>query len=585
MRENNAAGPPALDDWQGRVHPDDAAALREMWRRALCSPPMALAREFRFRRPDGSERWILMQCFPETATGYVADVPAPPTTTAAAASTASASPAPSAAGVRHERTASQESVVRGLVCAFTDLTAHKQLEVERLQALEEAARTQAQRANEAEQHRREQERLVDIICHEIRNPLNGIINTMDLLKTARDQRMARLVAACAPGAPPLDVPAMIAQLRDEEPLWVAVDLCTQHQRRITDDVLHLSRLSTGYFAVEEREFSLRETVDTSVGMVRAEAESAHVALQVRYGPGSERVHRLAGDPQRISQVLINFLANAIKFTRPAPVRRVTVVVDVYAPPPPPEATAVPPVLPPPPADGDATAAVPVGEEVWVALCVADTGIGMSVEEQTRLFLPFRQANVKTYTTYGGSGMGLFICKAIAELLHGEIRVRSAPGEGSCFMLLVPCRRAEAPAESPPVPSSARTLSRAGSPPAAAATVLTAAPPAAAAAAAATPAPRKYRILGAACQPRARSDTKARPDASPPARARARWLLFALSLPLPHSGGRQRHQPARAPAAAAGGGRRTHRGGDGRERPRGRGHCPRAAGPGPGVYGY
>jgi len=210
-----------LDNWQVRVHPDDAAALREMWSRALCSPPMALAREFRFRRTDGSERWILMQCFPETATGYIADVPVP---TAASDAVASASPAPVAAGVRHERTASQESVVRGLVCAFTDLTVHKQLEMERLQALEEAARTQVQRANEAEQHRREQERLVDIICHEIRNPLNGIINTMDLLKTARDQRMARLVAACLPGAPPLDLPVMIAQLRDEEPLWVAVDL-------------------------------------------------------------------------------------------------------------------------------------------------------------------------------------------------------------------------------------------------------------------------------------------------------------------------------------------------------------------------
>jgi signal transduction histidine kinase len=416
-----------------------------------------------------------------------------PVAATAAAATSGASPTPTAA-------MAAAAGIRGLVCGITDLTEHKRLERARLEALEHASRVQTARADEAEAHQREQERFVDVICHEIRNPLNGIVNNLDLLRTTRERRMAWLASHPAPTA--LEVAACVQELREEEAQWTALDLCAQHQRRITDDVLHFSRLHAGYFSMEERAFALSELVETTVGMVRAAAESARVEIVCTYAPACAEVPRVRSDPQRISQVLLNFISNAVKFTRLAGVRRVHVHADLAMslPPPPPSVVStvaqastptgssdgvtspnatgrrpsrgwisadVSPALPrvhitaPSPAPTTATTATTMdpgdvdagagsanvaqcapGDPLWLTLSVTDTGIGMTTEEQARLFMPFRQANVKTYSTYGGSGMGLFISKAIADLLHGEIRLQSQPGQGTTFSLHVPCARAD-----------------------------------------------------------------------------------------------------------------------------------------------
>jgi signal transduction histidine kinase len=495
------------DDWQQLVHPDDHAALNHAWAQmhqhpattttvaasaSASVPPHAdrmLSHEFRLNRPDGCTVYVYAQGLPDDAPGGALPAAVPGSSAAAATSDedggrrgwwppswwrrrrwgwgahrhtgstledgqgaamainvrTSDGGAPASALSPSHRAPLAAASGGGLVCAFTDLTEHKRIETERVNALQQAAREQAARADEAEAHRREQERFVDVICHEIRNPLNGIVNNVDLLRTARDRRLAWL--ATRPTPTEAELAAWAQELREEEALWSAIDLCTQHQRRITDDVLEISRLHAGYFNVEPRPFVVADMVEACLGMVRASANSARVQLTCTLSPTCAAVPRVVGDAQRVAQVLMNFLTNAIKFTRLATERRVTVTVSMAR-----EvdevmtagrgcaATAATEAMVT--AASHRLATLPPGATVWIAVEVADTGIGMTHEEQARLFLPFRQANIKTYSTYGGSGMGLFISKAIADLLQGEIRVQSQPGSGSCFVLLVPCTTAE-----------------------------------------------------------------------------------------------------------------------------------------------
>jgi signal transduction histidine kinase len=147
------------------------------------------------------------------------------------------------------------------------VTERKRLENERMDALAQTALMQQQRADEAEQFRLAQLRFVDIICHEIRNPLNGIVNNIDMLRQGRAQMKRLLVDS---NLIPADVlPKVLLQLDKEEALWGAIELCITHQvhshcfclpkllitlyqkqRRITDDVLHMSRLQSGRMTIQ-----------------------------------------------------------------------------------------------------------------------------------------------------------------------------------------------------------------------------------------------------------------------------------------------------------------------------------------------
>src|SRR5262249_45350237 len=119
-------------------------------------------------------------------------------------------------------------------------------------------------------------------------------------------------------------------------------------------------------------------------------------------PAPSSTDTLVGDPLRVRQILFNLLGNALKFTQQGSVR-------VRA------------------------ATVPLGEdEHRVTLTVTDTGIGISEAERTRLFAPFSQADSSTTRRFGGSGLGLSIVRRLAQLMGGDVRVRSQPGKGSAF---------------------------------------------------------------------------------------------------------------------------------------------------------
>jgi len=269
-------------------------------------------------------------------------------------------------------------------------------------------------ADQAEAHVREQARFVDIVCHEIRNPLNGIVNSADALHELHTRMRDHLRHQ-----PPSDESAveLLRQLDETADLWGAIELCTRHQRRITDDVLQVSRLREGRFSLLNMAFWPQRLMDAIVHMFRAEAAAGGVTLGCTFSRTSARLLRALGDPQRISQILINLVSNAVKFTQRQPgAREVAIEVDVE---------------PPSPC---------VGETACLIVRVRDTGIGMSVAELQRLFVPFGQADTRTYSRYGGSGMGLFITKALLDVMGGSIAVASEPGRGTTFTVVIPCER-------------------------------------------------------------------------------------------------------------------------------------------------
>jgi len=143
---------------------------------------------------------------------------------------------------------------------------------------------------------------------------------------------------------------------------------------------------------------------------------------------------LRSDSQRIAQILLNVIGNAVKFTRGCAVRRVNVLVDLID-------VASPPASPPPPQQQQQQQQQQQRQRSKLVVSVQDTGVGISKNEINQLFLPFGQANSRTHSRYGDSGMGLFLCKAMLDLLGGTINGSSEPGVGSSFTIEIPVSHA------------------------------------------------------------------------------------------------------------------------------------------------
>ena len=175
---------------------------------------------------------------------------------------------------------------------------------------------------------------------------------------------------------------------------------------IIDDILDFSKIESGGIELEHVPFPLRDTVETSLDLVAAQAAQKGLALACELDPAVPPV--LVGDATRLRQVLVNLLSNAVKFTAAG---EVVVTVDLH-----PEQEA--------------------GGPPAVRVAVRDTGVGIPGDRLHRLFRPFSQVDASTTRTYGGTGLGLAISRRLAERLGGRLDVESTPGEGSTFTLLV-----------------------------------------------------------------------------------------------------------------------------------------------------
>ncbi|KAJ3193349.1 CnHHK4 protein [Irineochytrium annulatum] len=322
--------------------------------------------------------------------------------------------------------------------SMSDVAECWRVEEERLLALQREEATQRRRADEAEELRRRQEAFIDMVCHEMRNPLNGITNNNEFTVEAMEDLKQWLEARI-----PLDDAFNEAFARANQ-TTSAIALCAKHMKNITDDVINLSKIGLNIMKVSADAFNPRVLCEEVMTTVGAEMSRKGIASSVVVG--ERYLHHAAdtyyGDPARLSQVIVNLVTNAVKFTegveeRP---RRVDVFLDLLD------------------LDGEPEAVDGLTRR-RLFIEVKDTGCGMDAEEKARLFTVFGQAAVrqlnlatkKTYSQYGGSGLGLFISKKIVGLMNGTIDVETEKNNGCKFTVTVDCT-----SRSIPVPQTTST---------------------------------------------------------------------------------------------------------------------------------
>jgi len=235
----------------------------------------------------------------------------------------------------------------------------------------------------AEEANKSKSRFLANMSHEIRTPLNGVIGMSDLLTTTK------LTA-------------------EQKELTTTIQASAHTLLSLIEDVLDISKIEAGKFSIEEIDFDLHVIINTTIRMMRVQAESKGIKLISRIS--STTPFNLVGDPHHLRQVFINLIGNAIKFTDSGRVElRVSTVSENR-------------------------------ETAILRFEVIDSGIGIPPEVQKSIFNSFTQADNSTTRKYGGTGLGTTISKQIIELMNGKIGVESVVDVGSTFWLQIPFKK-------------------------------------------------------------------------------------------------------------------------------------------------
>lgn len=318
---------------------------------------------------------------------------------------------------------------------------------------------QTQRTALALESKRRLENFIDTTSHEMRNPLTAIIQCADgiiqshvaLLQTTDDAVSVTLDHL----ETSLDGAQTIVQ-------------CAQHQKRIVDDILTMSKLDSDLLSIAPVQTQPRELAARSVKMLESEARAADVDMRFEVEQSFEnlKIDTVLLDPTRLMQVLINLITNAIKFTRLEDRREVVVSIGASLVEQPASAHGVqyirrvkeqtPVDLAPADSEGKGS--------VYVHFTVRDTGRGLNTQEKDLIFSRFSQASPKTHIHYGGSGLGLFISRRLVEMLGGSIGFASERRAGSTFSFYVKTTRVPSnEIHGPPLLQTKRSRSRSSTP--------------------------------------------------------------------------------------------------------------------------
>ncbi len=261
--------------------------------------------------------------------------------------------------------------VRHVLCFLLDITERKQMEEELRRA-----RIDAEAAAEAKSE------FLANMSHEIRTPLNGVLGLSSLLDDQTLPESAREVAKL-------------------------VRTSGEMLRRVLDDVLDFSKIESGKLELEKAAFSLRESLEWSLGIYQKAALDKQ--LELKLSVADNVPPQIVGDATRLRQVLTNLISNAVKFTDRG---SITISVEV---------------------EQNKSQSGACSLEI----SVTDTGIGIPENRINRLFQSFSQVDASTNRRFGGTGLGLAICKRLVEMMGGEITVASSPGEGTTLTFTVP----------------------------------------------------------------------------------------------------------------------------------------------------
>jgi len=239
---------------------------------------------------------------------------------------------------------------------------------------------EAERAREAaEASNRAKSDFLSRMSHELRTPLNAMLGFAQLLEL--DPRHP---------------------LADAQRPWVTqIQQAGWHLLEMINDVLDLSRIESGNLRLQVETLNLIELLDATISMVDGEAQQHRIAITHEFAPGTATA---LGDPTRVKQILINLLSNAVKYN--AEGGRIHI------------------------------GSRPVGIDT-VEIVVTDTGLGMTPDQLAELFQPFNRLG-RERSTQQGTGIGLVISQRLAELMGGSLRAHSVAGQGSVFILTLPC---------------------------------------------------------------------------------------------------------------------------------------------------
>ncbi len=214
------------------------------------------------------------------------------------------------------------------------------------------------------------------MSHELRTPLNAIIGVTEMMREDAE-----------------------ASKQDVEPQDRVLG-AARHLLGLINQVLDLSKIEAGKLELNPEPINLSPLIDEVIGTARLLAEQNKNRLAVEC---PENLHPITVDPMRLRQILLNLLSNACKFTR----------------------------------EGEIALRVRRDGRDFIELAVSDTGIGMTMEQQARLFEEFSQAEVTTAQRFGGTGLGLAITRKLARMMGGDVAAVSEQGRGSVFTVRLP----------------------------------------------------------------------------------------------------------------------------------------------------
>jgi signal transduction histidine kinase len=381
-------------DWTDFIHPDDVCLFWAAWEKVVIQKHPSVC-EYRIQKEwrsvdkatgeeTSGETWLMATSFPEIEPD------------------------------------GRVSVIMGWI---TDISKQKAAENLLSQRLEDALET-----------KRQSENFIDMTSHEIRNPISAIMISADSIVSSLQSTDMIFT-----GDGRILTSELVEDIIDAAS---TINLCAQHQKRIVDDILTLSKLDASLLEIAPDKVQPPQLVEKALQMYSSEIARAEISARLVIEPTYDAlaIDWVVLDPSRLLQIVINLLTNAIKFSQYSSTREITIYIGAsyerptgkhhginFVP-----VRHAKPVHTPSGEWGD-------GEDVYIQLAITDTGSGLTDEQTEALFQRFAQASPKTYKQYGGSGLGLFISRELCELQGGQIGVCSREGRTS-FTFYVKAKR-------------------------------------------------------------------------------------------------------------------------------------------------